>query len=170
MSDIVFKTERLVVRKLTKEDIESFFIMQSSPTVMQFIKPTQNYEEAKNELAKFIGYYSNPDKLYNIWAITISETNRFIGICGVYQNQQSDFEIAYRLIETTWGFGYGSEITASLIQYSLQDLKIPQLVAYVYTENIPSVKILEKYMTFVKESVHQVTGKMGRKYVVTNHL
>ncbi len=169
MSDIVFITERLVVRQLTKEDFDAFYIMQSNPKVMQYIKAALNYEEAKDELAKFIGYYSNPDKFYNIWAVTNSETNQFVGICGVYQNQQSDFEIAYRFTEVKWGYGYGSEITASLIQYSLKEFKIPQLVAYVYTENMPSVKILEKHMTFVEESVHQATGKMGRKYVVTNH-
>lgn len=169
MFDIIFNTERLNVRQLTKENFDAFYIMQSNPNVMQYIKPALNYKETKAELDKFIGYYSDQEKFYNIWAVTNSENNQFIGICGVYKNQQSDFEIAYRLTESAWGFGYGNEIAASLIQHSLQVMKLPQLVAYVYTVNIPSVKILEKYMNFVEESVHEATGKMGRKYVVTNH-
>ncbi|MFT6334454.1 MAG: ribosomal-protein-alanine N-acetyltransferase [Halioglobus sp.] len=167
MCDIIFTTERLRVRQLTLEDFDAFYIIKSSPRVMQFINPALNYEEAKAELDKFIGYYSDPDKFYNIWAVTSSETSEFVGICGVYQNQQSDYEIAYRLTESAWGYGYGSEIAASLIHHYLQEFKIPQLVAYVYTENIPPFKILEKHMTFVEESVHEATGKIGRKYTIS---
>lgn len=167
MSDIIFTTERLTICHLTLEDIAAFYTMQSNPLVMQYIKPALNYEEAKTELAKFIGYYSDQEKFYNIWAVKLSKTNQFVGICGVYQNQQTDYEIAYRLTEEAWGYGYGSEITISLINHSLGAIKLPRLVAYVYTENIPSVKILEKFMTFVEESVHELTGKMGRKYEIS---
>ncbi|MFT4533162.1 MAG: ribosomal-protein-alanine N-acetyltransferase [Saprospiraceae bacterium] len=166
MSDFIFTTERLTIRHLTLEDLDAFYILQSNPAVMQYIKPALNYEQAKAELTKFIGYYSDPEKFYYIWAVTNPDTNQFVGVCGVYQNQQSHYEIAYRLTESAWGYGYGSEIAISLIKHSLQEIKLPRIIAYVHTENIPSVKILEKYMTFVEESVHQLTGKMGRKYEV----
>ena len=166
MSDIIFKTERLLVRQLTIGDIDAFYIMQSNPIVMKYIKPALNYKEATTELTKFIGYYSDSEKFYNIWAVTNSETKQFVGICGVYQNQQSDYEIAYRLTESAWGCGYGNEVATSLIKHSLQKIKLPKLVAYVHTKNHSSIKILEKNMTFIEESIHEVTGKMGRKYEV----
>ena len=167
MSEIIFTTARLTICQLTIEDFDAFYTMQSNPKVMQYIKPILNYEEAKTELAKFIRYYSDSKKFYNIWAVKHSETNQFIGICGVYQNQQTEYEIAYRLTESAWGNGYGREFAISLIKHSLEEIKLPRLVAYVYTENIPSVKILEKSMTLIEESVHQLTGKVGRKYEVS---
>lgn len=165
MSDIIFTTDRLVVRNLTMDDLDDYYKMQSNPNVMQYIKPALNYEEAKSELMKFIGYYTDLDKFYHIWALTTIGSNQLIGICGVYQNQQSEYEIAYRLTESEWGIGYGSEIAESVINYSLKELQLPQLVAYVYTENVSSVKILETHMAFLEESVHESIGIMGRKYV-----
>lgn len=167
MSDIIFTTERLNVRQLTLEDYADFFDMQSNPKVMQYVKPPLSPEETKAELVKFIGYYSDPNTFYNIWAVTRADENQFVGICGVYQNQQSDYELAYRLTESAWGNGYGSEIAASLIHHSISKINLKQLVAHVYTDNIPSVKILDKYMNFIEETIHKPSGIMERKYLIS---
>lgn len=165
MSDIIFTTDRLTIRPLTLGDLADFYTMQSNPKVMQYVKSPLNHAETKAELAKFIGYYSDPVKFYKIWAVT--RGNKFIGICGVYQNQQSDYELAYRLTESAWGNGYGSEIAVSLIHHSLSKLLLQQLVAYVYAENIPSVKILDKYMNFKEETIHKTSGMKVREYSIS---
>ena len=140
MSNTIFTSSRLRVRRLTLADFEDFYVMQSNIKVMQYIKPALNRLESKAELLKFINYYSDTEVFYNIWAVENSSKNQFVGILGVYKNQLSEYEIAYRLTEKAWGNAYGSEMASSLIQYALSTLKLPRLVAYVYTENIPSVK------------------------------
>ena len=167
MSDIIFTTDRLIIRQLTLENFVDFYTMQSNPKVMQYVKSPLNYDETKAELVKFIGYYSDPSKFYNIWAVTRVENNQFVGICGVYQNQQSDYEIAYRLTESAWGNRYGGEIAVSLIYHSLSKLNLQQLVAYVYAENIPSVKILDANMDFIEETKLESSGMMERKYSIS---
>lgn len=164
MSDIIFTTERLTIRQLSINDFDDFYVMQSNPKVMRYIKPVLNYDEIRLEMIKFIGYYSNPNVFYNIWAVANPENNKLIGICGVYENQQTEYEIAYRLKESEWGHGYGKEIAHSLIDYSLSVLDLPRLVAYAYTKNINSTRILDTLMDFVEERIHEKTGLMGRKY------
>jgi len=166
MSDIIFSTERLNVRQLTLKDLNDFYEMQSNPRVMLYVKPPLTFEKSKAELVKFIAYYSNPDKFYKIWAVTKNTNNQFVGICGIYQNQKSEYEIAYRLTESAWGNKYGSEIAASLVHYSQSKLNLKHLVAYVYKKNIPSVKILEEHMNFVEELILNPKEKIGLKYSI----
>lgn len=51
MSDIIFKTKRLIIRRLSLGNFDDFYNMQSSSKVMDYIKPVINYEEAKAKLA-----------------------------------------------------------------------------------------------------------------------
>lgn len=161
---ILFKTKRLVVRHLEDKDVDSFYDMQSNPNVMQYIKKTMNFEQSKKELDRFIGYYKDTSSYFKIWAILENTTNQFVGICGVYQNDASEFEIAYRLRECYWGNGYGKEIAKDLIKYCFDQMELTELTAYVSKGNIGSVRILEKEMNFVEELYSEKENSRERKY------
>ncbi len=161
---MLFRTNRLIVREFVPSDLDAFYKMQSNPNVMRYIKPPLSYEESEAELNLFIKYYTDSDKFYNLWAVVDSDSNDFVGMCGVYQNMQSNYELAYRLKESAWGQGFGSEVAKNLIKYCIHDLELNNLVAYAASNNIGSVKILERNMNFIEEKLHQRTGAMGRKY------
>ena len=163
MTKSIFASERLTVRNLRHTDLEPYYKMVSNPKVMQYIKTPLDYKESEAELAKFIGYYDS-SIFYNIWAVTKKDDNLFIGLCGIYLNQNGEYELAYRLLEEYWGNGYGSEIAQNLITFCFQKLNLSEIVAYAYSENIGSIKILEKYMDFVKEEVTIQTGVIGKKF------
>ncbi|TPN81373.1 GNAT family N-acetyltransferase [Aquimarina algicola] len=146
----LFDSKRLFVRHLSLEDLDDFYDMQRNPNVMQYIKPEMNYEEAKKELERFIGYYEDRKKMFRIWAIIEKQTNTFIGICGVYLNKNNEEEIAYRLRELYWGKGYGGEIAERLFDFCFETLDYDELYAYVMEENQGSIKILEKHMSYDK--------------------
>ena len=166
---MIFETLRLEVRKFETSDLDNFHTMQSNPNVMKYIKPVLSYEESVAELEKFIGLYSDQEKFYNLWAVITKSNEKFVGLCGVYLNQQGEYEIAYRLTESAWGNSYGDEIAKGLFSYSLTDLNLPEIVAYAYKVNIPSIKILERHMKFVNESIHDKTGIVGRKYKLSKN-
>jgi len=166
---MIFSTTRLTVRQLNTHDLDDFHDMQSNPNVMQFIKATMNYKQSKKELDRFIGYYSNTSIQFDIWAIEEKNNQDFIGICGIYKNELSESEIAYRLREIYWGNGYGKEIAKELIQYGFQN-NILELYAYVREGNIGSQKILEQFMQFEKEFYSEKGKCMERKYSLKNYL
>ena len=161
---MIFETSRLKIRNFELSDLAEFHIMQSNPNVMKYIKPPLSYSESQLELEKFIGFYSNEDKFYNLWAITNRQNGKFTGLCGVYLNRQNEYEIAYRLTESAWGNRYGDELATGLFSYCLEKLQLPEIIAYAYTTNIPSINILEKHMIFVNESIDGESGILGRKY------
>lgn len=153
MESNVFKTSRAIVRPLKVSDIVGFYDMQSNENVMRYIKPKMNLEESKKELERFINASMNEDQFYKIWAIECKANPEFIGICGVYENDKKEFEIAYRLREVYWGQDYGSEIADNLIKYCFEELGIEKLTAYVLPGNKGSVKILENRMVYLGEEV-----------------
>lgn len=142
----LFDSERLYVRHLKKDDIEGFYKMQSNPNVMRYIKPSMNYEESRKELNRFIEYYNKRDMMFRIWALVEKDTDSFVGICGVYLNQNEEFEIAYRFQESHWGKGFGKEIAESLVNFCFETFNYDNLFAYVVEGNLGSTKILDRLM------------------------
>ena len=159
-----FKTKRLIIRKLKETDIDGFYDMQSNPNVMKYIKKHMNRNESELELQRFINYYTNKNTFFNIWAVEKNLTNEFIGICGVYENDKSEFEIAYRLREKYWEKGFGNEIAKELINYCFEKEKLPEIFAYVRIQNSRSVNILEKEMEFVTEFYCEKSKSHERLY------
>ena len=171
--EILFETDRLMVRHFAKRDLDNFYDMQSNPAVMQFVKPPLTYEQTVEELNRFIGYYARRDLLYRIWAVADQSTDSLVGLCGVYSNEKQELEIAYRLREKHWGQGYGREIARGLIDYCFNTLQYDELVAYVCQDNVGSIKILQQEMELRAEffsekdqwieQVYRVSGKAGRQ-------
>lgn len=163
---MIFETNRLLIRKLQKSDIEGFYDMQSNPNVMQHIKKFMNRSESQIELKRFMDYYENRDTFFNIWAVEKKEDNNFIGICGVYKNVKSEFEIAYRLRELYWKKGFGTEIAKSLINYCFQKTNIKEITAYVRVDNNDSINILKKEMKLTKEFYSKKSNSSEQLYIL----
>lgn len=161
---MLFETERLTIRKLKISDIENFYDMQSNPNVMRHIKKFMNRTESETELKRFIDYYENNDIFFNIWAVEKKDDNDFIGICGVYENEKAELEIAYRLRELYWKKGFGTEIAKSLIDYCFKKLNLSELSAYVRAQNNGSVNILERKMEFINEFYSEKAKSYERLY------
>ena len=68
------------------------------------------------------------------------------------------------MIRDYWGQGLGTELTSGLIRYLRQDTSIQILTACVDRKNTASIKILERYMTFVKEVYDYDTQTYERHY------
>ncbi len=141
---------------------------------MQYVKKYMDKSESDKELRRFIDYYDDKTQFYNIWAIIDKDKCDFIGICGIYLNSSSEYELAIRLREQYWGNGYGKEIAKHLISYSFTKIdNTTELVAYVDTRNKGSIKILESQMQFVKEFYSDKTKTFEKLYRIKkkpNHL
>ncbi len=161
---MVFKTERLIVRKLREEDSDLFFELMSNPNVMNPI-PQEIFtrEESDSTLKKLIEFEENGgDK--KIWCLTEKDNPSFIGFGGLLKNDENDDEIAYRLIERYWGKGYGTEIAKGLIDYSFENLNYTKITADVNISNVKSVRILEKFLIPVKEFYNVEDDCTDRRY------
>ena len=140
---MIFKTERLNVRKLALSDLNSFHEMQSNPNVMQFADgEVKTFEEDSQELLYLIKKYTLVNNDFWIYAIERKLDSKFIGTLALVKDVIDD-EIGYRFLEKYWNYGYGFEICEATVAYC-KKIGIKKLVGYVVDDNVASVKILER--------------------------
>lgn len=162
---MIFETTRLYVRQLEENDEAAFFELMSNPNVMDPI-PQKNFNQAQSlsKLVELISLEKSSDT--KIWCLCKKGYNDLIGICGVLKNDEEEDEIAYRIIETFWGNGFGTEITKGLIDYCFTTMKSDLITADVCVDNTRSVKILNKYFTAKKEFFNAEDNCVDRRYIL----
>jgi [ribosomal protein S5]-alanine N-acetyltransferase len=142
MSDLVFETERLVVRRYTNKDLDHLYRLNGDEEVMRYIRPIMDLEEAKEFLQKNLDLYEEYP-LLGRWA-TFDRQENFIGSFAVIHIPGSlDIQLGYALLKEYWGKGYATELTARGVQYAI-DNGIDPLYAVTEEANVPSQKVLLK--------------------------
>lgn len=161
-----FETERLYVRKFSLTDILAFDEMHGNFNVMKYTTGrTATKEENLKELKRLINTYKNLSNDYWVMAVIRKSDNQFVGTCAIIKNEDGEHEIGYRVLEKYWGNGFGKEIAASLIEYSLVSMDLDLITAYVYKENKASVRILDNsQMKLVSEFKNEEVGYLERYY------
>ncbi len=162
---MIFETQRLYFRKLKESDSELFFDLKSNPNAMNPLpREVLNRKESDAELLMLISLEVSGEK--NIWCVCEKGCDDFIGGCGFQKNELYQDEIGYQLREKYWGKGYGTEIANGLIQYGFSILNSDLITADVEASNVPSVKILEKYMQLETEFFNEKDNCLDRRYAL----
>lgn len=164
---IIYKTERLVVRKLNHDDFEPFHLMQSNINVMKYVRgKAMTYNENKEELPKLIEFYDKKENDFWIYAIIRKVDDLFLGTVALVKDDNKDDEIGYRFLEKYWGNGYGTEVFNGLIDYC-KSIGIKKIIACVAVENMASLKIIKKAgFHFVENFVSDNLKIPEKKYIL----
>lgn len=162
---MILETPRLYARPLEESDAAAFFELMGNPNVMNPI-PQKIFSKAESnsKLTELIALEKSSDT--KIWCLCEKGDTALIGICGVLKNNEQQDEIAYRIIESYWGKGYGTEIAKGLIDYCFTQLKSDLVTADVFVDNVKSVKILDKFFRVQKEFFNAEDNCMDRRYVM----
>jgi RimJ/RimL family protein N-acetyltransferase len=144
----MFETERLFLRKMTEDDIESVFAMRSDADVMRFIREPQKREEAGNWI-KLVSSRWKKDKI-GFCSVFLKSTNQFVGWCGLWELKETgEIEVGYALFKEFWGRGFAVEASEPFLQYGFTELNLPKIVACANPDNKNSRRVMEKLgMTF----------------------
>lgn len=142
--NIVFETERLIVRPYTPGDFDLFFKLNGDEEVMRYIRPPQSREQTHEFLKKIINDYKERPGTGR-WAMLVKAGNRFVGSFAIIPvNNSMRMQLGYALLKEEWGKGYASESVKGGIPYAFQQLGLDEITGITYPENIPSQKVLLK--------------------------
>lgn len=142
---MILETERLYLRPLEEKDLEVLAPMYSNINVMRFIGSGKTLTRAQTEksVANWNEYQTKHG--FSNWAVIRKEDDTFLGKCGLsWLPDNSDVEISYIFDEPYWGMGYATEISKAVLDYGLNKLGLHQIIALVYPQNSPSIKVIEK--------------------------
>lgn len=149
----VLETERLLLRRVTTDDVNEVFELRSNPETMKYIpRPlVKNNEEALEHIAMIEEKIET--NLGINWGITLKGNPKLLGIIGYYRMQPENYrsEIGYILLPEFHGKGIITEAVNTLIKYGFNDLKLHSIEAIIDPENYASEKVLQK-CGFVKEA------------------
>jgi len=149
----ILETERLVLRRITLEDAQSYFDLRSNADAMKHIcKPLQTtIEESKTMIYKINEMIAFNDGIG--WAVCLKTDNKMIGSVSFHRIEKEHHraEIGYMLHPDYWKKGIVSEAVESIITYGFNTLNFHSIEAHIDPTNIGSEKVLQKFK-FVKEA------------------
>ena len=149
----VIESNRLILRRITNDDVNEVFELRSNPETMKYIpRPlVKTTEDALEHIAMI------EDKIVtNVginWGITLKSNPKLLGIIGYYRMQPENYraEIGYILLPEFHGKGIITEAVQRLITYGFNDLNLHSIEAVIDPENFASEKVLQK-CNFIKEA------------------
>ena len=142
---MIFETSRLLVRQLTRDDLEEFYQFNSNEQVMRYIRPPQDWDQAYDFLQQNIQYYQGFPQ-FGRWAVIEKTSSRFIGSFMLKPSEklEGSVEIGYAFFSEYWGRGFAVEVLTGGLQYAFERLLIASVVAITHPDNVASQKVLLK--------------------------
>lgn len=149
----VLQTERLILRRITKEDATDFHNLRSNKTVMALLdkEPHSNIETTKKLIDKIENNINTNTSI--TWALCLKTDNMMIGDFGfhVIDTYNHRAEIGYALLPDYHNKGYASEAVKEMLRYVFTELNLHSIEANINPTNVESQKFITKHL-FVKEA------------------
>ena len=142
------ETERLCFIEITIDDVADIHKLHSIPEVDEFntLGIPQSIEETRKIVAPILQEKAKVPRSAYTWKIILKETHQFIGLAGMtLSNDKFKLgEIYYKLHPAFWGKGYATELAKRLVKEGFERFDLQKVEAGVATENIKSIRVLEK--------------------------
>ncbi len=145
---MILETDRLLLKELTWNDLDNIFAFHSLEAVAKFntIGIPKNKDVTRGIILGAIEDKANALRSIYGWSIRLKEHNLFIGEAGMSSSNNRFLrgEIHYHLHPDHWGEGYATEVAKELIKFGFEQLELHRIEAGVATDNIGSIRVLEK--------------------------
>ena len=150
----ILETERLVLRRVTENDVNEMFVLRSDSVIMKYIpRPlVTNLDEALEHIKNIDAKIESSEGIN--WAITLKGDDTLIGVIGFYRINAENYraEVGYILHPSQSGKGLISEAVQKLVAYGFNTMNLHSIEAVIDPENVASAKVLEKN-GFIREGL-----------------
>lgn len=147
--EIHARTQRLILRRFTTEDVDLLVDLDADPAVMFYINggvPTPREEVETDILPAFLRYYQRWPG-YGFWAIVRCSDGAFVGWVHLRPEPgapEDEPELGYRLRREAWGHGYAAEASRAVIDRAFGEFGVRRVVANTMAVNVASRRVMEK--------------------------
>jgi len=162
----ILETERLILRPLTRDDVDALAALYADPDVMRYFEGTRSWEASRQRLERIIDQYARTG--VDFLATIYKENGQFIGRCGLlWQNIEGvqEVEVAYMLAKPYWGRGLATEAARAIKEHGFRDFGFRRLISLIDPDNIGSIRVAEKNGMRYDRDV-EVDDHLCRMYVV----
>lgn len=142
---MVMETERLYLRRLTKEDYNDLCEILQDEKAMYAYEHAFCEEEVLLWLNKQLNRYEELG--FGLWAIIDKKSGTFLGQSGLtfqQYNEKQVLEIGYLLKRKYWHNGYATEAAIECKKYAFAFLKYDEVYSIIRDNNIASQNVAKK--------------------------
>ena len=168
--DIEIKTDRLVLRPLSIDDLDTVHTYASDVDNTRFMVWLPN--DTKEETAQFLlgvteeWKKASPD--FYEFAITLN--GKQIGAISCALNRKRDEgELGWIINKQYWKMGYAAEAAFAIKDFAIKELKVKKLTANCDYRNIDSYRLMEKIGLELESDngtrTYHKTGETAREFV-----
>ncbi len=154
---INIQTSRLIIRDHIEEDIDFLHKLLSDEKTMYYLPDikTNTMDESKENLYVAIKESKLEKRTKYFFAITIKETNDYVGEIGFTVTTDSKHgkivELGYFVMPSYWGKGIVTEATKGVIDYTFNNTDVIKIETGCIKDNIGSEKVMKK-VGMIKEA------------------
>lgn len=139
------QTERLTLRPLTMDDVETIHKIWTDAGVRKFMWDDEiiSFEEASAVVEKSVKYFRC--KGLGLWAVLPHDEARIIGFCGYwFFHEPPQLELLYGIITDQWGKGYAPEAAKAMLSFGFEELGFDDVRASADAANVASERVMQK--------------------------
>ncbi len=160
------KTDRLILRKLNKDDIKLLwdnFYSDYDKYKFYDSKKINSYEELAERITEQIANYDK-DECFR-WAIVEKESNELIGNINFhhYNEVHNNIKLGYFILDNYRNKGYATESVLKVINFAFKKLKVHRISASAISTNEASNRVLIK-SGFLLEGTKKEYSRIDGKY------
>ncbi|MDF2448334.1 MAG: acetyltransferase, ribosomal protein N-acetylase [Bacteroidota bacterium] len=151
----VIKTDRLVLRRMTLQDLDHYYALRTNVVAMKHIdQKMPTLDETIEKIQKVNEMINMNDGI--AWAVCLNSDNIMIGTASYHRviKEHHRAEIGYILNPDFWKKGIISEALEKVIDYGFKTMNLHTIEAQIDPENLASQKVLEKFK-FVREAYYK---------------
>ncbi len=159
--NIVIKTSRLILRKISTDDHLSISKILQDIEVMYAWEHAFSDKEVFDWINENIMRYDRDG--YSYWAVIEKSSGQLVGVCGIIAESADNEDyvgIGYIFNKAFWHQGLALESANACKNYAFRTLKISELTAQIRPENVSSRNVAEKLgMAVIKQFNRLYRGK-----------
>jgi ribosomal-protein-alanine N-acetyltransferase len=167
VADLIFETERLLLRRLRLDDVEAIFAVIGDPIAMHYYPRTFEHKDAEEWVERNLRRYAEHG--HGLYAVVLKTSGDVIGDCGLVTQQvegRPELEVGYHLRRDQWGRGYATEAARGCMEYAFDTLHARKVISLIRPENLPSRRVAERNgMQVEREVMHR--GLMHLMYAIS---
>lgn len=142
----VLETERLRLRRLSADDAAFIRELVNDPAFLRYIgdKGVRNDADAVAYIEN--GPVASYERFgFGLYAVELKGTDVPIGICGLLKRESlPDADVGFAFLPKYRTQGYAVESASAVLGYAAQTLGLKRILAITTTDNIGSIRVLER--------------------------
>ena len=153
-------TERLLLRELELDDVDSLSEVLSDPVSMRYYSVPFD----RDRVATWIEWarLSYGESGFGLWGVIRRSDGRFLGDCGPMLQPVDDElipEVGYHIVPAEQGRGYATEAARASVAWVLANTRFDIVCSIVSPENAPSRGVASKVHSAMREFTWTKLGK-----------